>query len=115
GCCGTTPEHIRALRQMLDGLPDHIAWHNPETVPKEKKEARTDWKNKIFVELDPPRNDRMEGFMKGVLAFQKAGADVITVADSPVGRPRADSSLLACRIQREAQIMPLPHITCRDR
>ncbi len=115
GCCGTTPEHIRALRQMLDGLPDHIAWHNPETVPKEKKEARTDWKNKVFVELDPPRNDRMEGFMKGVLAFQKAGADVITIADSPIGRPRADSSLLACRIQREAQIMPLPHITCRDR
>jgi 5-methyltetrahydrofolate--homocysteine methyltransferase len=21
GCCGTTPEHIRALRQMIDGLP----------------------------------------------------------------------------------------------
>jgi 5-methyltetrahydrofolate--homocysteine methyltransferase len=23
GCCGTTPAHIAAVRQMLDGLPLH--------------------------------------------------------------------------------------------
>lgn len=40
---------------------------------------------------------------------------MITIADSPIGRPRADASLLACRLHRELGIRPLPHMTCRDR
>ena len=29
------------------------------------------------------------------------GADAVTIADCPIGRPRADSSLLACKIKRD--------------
>ena len=47
--------------------------------------------------------------------MRDAGADAVTVADCPVGRPRADSSLLACKIRRETGVEPLPHLTCRDR
>ena len=39
----------------------------------------------------------------------------MTIADCPIGRPRADSSLLACKIRRELGVEPLPHMTCRDR
>jgi homocysteine S-methyltransferase len=41
--------------------------------------------------------------------------DAVTIADCPVGRPRADSSLLACKLKRELGVEPLPHMTCRDR
>lgn len=115
GCCGTTPEHIRKVRYVLDHLPDHI---DPVCETKEKKEknpVRLDWKKKVFVELDPPKNDQVDSFIRGVRAYQQAGADVVTIADSPIGRPRADSSLLACRIFSQTGMMPLPHITCRDR
>ena len=43
------------------------------------------------------------------------GPTWITIADCPVGRPRADSCLLACKLKRELGVEPLPHMTCRDR
>lgn len=69
----------------------------------------------IAVELDPPADDSIQPFLDGVSAFQRAGADVITIADSPVGRPRADSCLLSCKLKRELGVEPLPHMACRDR
>ena len=124
GCCGTTPEHIARAAQALEGalrespalLP---AQPRPrrEPVPgrnrlREKLEAG---RRVIAVELDPPADDQAEAFMEGVRALRDAGADAVTVADCPVGRPRADSCLLSCKIRRETGVDPLPHMTCRDR
>lgn len=69
----------------------------------------------VCVELDPPCDDTIAPFLDGVAAFRSAGADAVTIADSPVGRPRADSSLLACKLKRELGADVLPHMTCRDR
>ncbi len=69
----------------------------------------------ICVELDPPADDTIAPFLDGVAALAGAGADAVTIADSPVGRPRADSSLLACKLKRELGVETLPHMTCRDR
>ena len=69
----------------------------------------------IAVELDPPADDEIAFFLNGVRTLSEAGADVVTIADCPVGRPRADSSLLACKVKRELGVEPLPHMTCRDR
>lgn len=69
----------------------------------------------VCVELDPPVDDTIQPFLDGVAAFGQAGADAVTIADSPVGRPRADSSLLACKLKRELGVETLPHMTCRDR
>ena len=72
-------------------------------------------KRVIAVELDPPVDDDSAGFWEGVQALRGSGADAVTIADCPIGRPRADSSLLACKIKRDIGIEPLPHMTCRDR
>ena len=69
----------------------------------------------IAVELDPPPDDDAAYFFNGVRTLRNAGADWITIADCPVGRPRADSSLLACKVKRDFGMEPLPHIACRDR
>lgn len=69
----------------------------------------------LAVELDPPVDDEIGFFMEGVAALRDAGADAVTIADCPVGRPRADSSLLACKVKRELGMEPLPHMACRDR
>ena len=47
--------------------------------------------------------------------LQRAGVDILTIADCPIARARMDSSLLACKGRRELGLDALPHMTCRDR
>ena len=122
GCCGTTPAHIAQAKRALESTP---ALSVP-AVPAGAKERRAPDANTlaeklnsgrrvIAVELDPPVDDNITPFLDGVRVLRDAGADAITIADCPIGRPRADSSLLACKIHRELGVEPLPHMTCRDR
>ena len=129
GCCGTTPEHIAAVARALGACAREIA--APEKTPgraparPERRAAPAQgnplWdklasgEKVIAVELDPPDNDDVSLFMEHVGALRDAGADAVTISDCPIGRPRADSSLLACKIKRELLVEPLPHMTCRDR
>lgn len=123
GCCGTTPAHIAQAARALE-KPGTRLWAQPApaggagaALPgrnrlRDKLEAG---RRVVAVELDPPADDNVDAFMEGVRALRDAGADAVTVADCPVGRPRADSSLLACKLRRETGAEPLPHLTCRDR
>lgn len=123
GCCGTTPAHIAQAARALEGLsarsPALPAQPRARAEPQPGRNRLRDklaaGKRVIAVELDPPADDSVDAFMEGVRALRDAGADAVTVADCPVGRPRADSSLLACKLRREAGVEPLPHLTCRDR
>jgi len=122
GCCGTTPEHIRLTAQAIRSLSLEAASAAPASAPQKRAPApnplseRLESGQKIIaVELDPPADDDLSFFMEGVKTLRDCGADAITIADCPVGRPRADSSLLACKIRRELGVEPLPHLTCRDR
>jgi homocysteine S-methyltransferase len=41
--------------------------------------------------------------------------DVVTIPDSPSGRTRADSVLMAAKIMKETGLRVMPHISCRDK
>ena len=122
GCCGTTPEHITKARRLLDQKAGTIrSTSTPKhTVEIEIAENRL-WKKiesgkKVFaVELDPPANSDIRAFMDGARKLREAGADAITIADCPISRARADSSMLASKLRRELDIDTIPHMTCRDR
>lgn len=122
GCCGTTPGHISKTRSLLNhksGINSIISAPK-QTAVVEKAENRL-WDKiesgkKVFaVELDPPANSDIRAFMEGARALRDAGADAITIADCPISRARADSSMLASKLKRELDIDPIPHMTCRDR
>ncbi|MDE7244185.1 MAG: methylenetetrahydrofolate reductase, partial [Oscillospiraceae bacterium] len=123
GCCGTTPAHIAQAAQDLAKPPHTILTVRPQTAPEPRTAAQSNpfaekldhGQHVIAVELDPPADDDITFYMEGVQALRNAGADAITLADNPIGRPRADSCLLACKVKRELGIEPLPHMTCRDR
>ena len=122
GCCGTTPIHIEKTAESLREMSSRttISARSREREERSPEENRLRKKLQagervIAVELDPPADDNVASFMEGVRTLRDAGADAITVSDCPVGRPRADSSLLACKIRRELGVEPLPHMTCRDR
>ena len=123
GCCGTTPEHIARAAAALKRERPAVSVR-PRTEPPEQRgkphrnslwEKLDSGKRVIAVELDPPVDDNVQPFLDGVRVLRDAGADAVTIADCPVGRPRADSSLLACKLKRELDMEPLPHMTCRDR
>ena len=122
GCCGTTPAHMAAAAQALKNAPRTAAPAASVSAAPERKanvnslaQKLREGKRVIAVELDPPMDDQVEPFLAGVKALHDAGADAVTIADCPIGRPRADSSLLACKVKRELGVEPLPHMTCRDR
>lgn len=122
GCCGTTPDHIaaaaKALARPMEKTPAvTAAGEAPKRVPQPNSlwDKFTAGKRVVAVELDPPADDDLSFFVKGVSDLHEAGADIVTIADCPVGRPRADSSLLACKVRRELGVEPLPHMACRDR
>ena len=123
GCCGTTPEHIAALKAALEAHPPvrvSVTERAPETESQTAErnllwEKLEEGRRVVAVELDPPVDDDIGFFMDGVRALRDGGVDAVTIADCPIGRPRADSSILAAKIRRELGVEPLPHMTCRDR
>lgn len=123
GCCGTTPAHIAEAAKALAAPRRIIFPARPGEAPERRSAASANTlaekldsgRRVIAVELDPPVDDDISFFLEGVRQLRDAGADAVTIADCPIGRPRADSSLLACKIRRELGIEPLPHMTCRDR
>ena len=124
GCCGTTPEYIADLAGKLDftqypqakanaepekkqaGTEDHSFYHNKEAEGRKKL---------IAVELAPPAGIDDEKLMDAAHLLQRSGVDVLTFPDSPSGRTRADSILMAEKVARETGMCVMPHICCRDK
>ncbi len=67
------------------------------------------------VELDSPAGPDVTKFMAGARELREHGAELITVADCPMGRVRADAGIMACKLRRELGMESLPHMSCRDR
>ena len=125
GCCGTTPQHIAALRTALDALPETLPTA-PAAKPAEAAKPVVEMDDAflrklragqrvIAVELDSPKDADLTAYLEGARRLQAAGADLLTIADCPIARARMDSSLVACRVHRELGMNVLPHMTCRDR
>ena len=126
GCCGTTPEHIRRVAQLLSGPTPVCAGGAARGGKEERNAQERQCQSRIreklvsggrvtLVELDPPGTAQIGQFLDGARRIAAAGADAVTIADCPIGRARMDASLLACKLHRELGLETLPHMTCRDR
>jgi methionine synthase I (cobalamin-dependent)/5,10-methylenetetrahydrofolate reductase len=124
GCCGTTPAHIRAIaNQLRDNHPRPLITVRPaitpiaETTPLPNRFSAKLRQGKFVVaaELDPPFDAAVAKTMDRAGIYQKAGVDLITIADSPLAKARADSVLIAAKIKRELGAETLPHLCCRDK
>lgn len=125
GCCGTNPTFIKALSETL--LTDQ----SPKTKRTLKEEAeKSPVKNKGFiynedgtlknkkliaVELAPPVSSNDEKLLEAAHFLQNEDVDVLTFPDSPSGRTRIDSVLMAEKVRRATGMCVMPHICCRDK
>ncbi len=122
GCCGTTPEFIAQLKQKLQRDTFQQKVQSAPVNSSEKPLGKSAFYEKlksgakpIAVEWDSPVVPEIQQYMSHCKSLQDAGVDLITIADGPGGRPRMDSSLVACKIKRELNLDALPHLCCRDR
>lgn len=128
GCCGTTPEHIKAMVQSLKGLPpvvrmnpvikvddrDNITINTPQrhkpSIVDLVKERHT-----VIVEFDPPKDLDTTQFLQGCCELNEAGADAITLADNSLANVRMSNMAMGAIMKSQFGIDPLLHIACRDR
>ena len=125
GCCGTSPDHIRALATALHGLrpvprrkaaaatvEERIA--APETGETSLLDLLAAGKTVIVTELDPPKTLPLEKFFHAAEAITRAGSDAITLADNSLAILRVSNFAVATLLKQRG-ITPLIHLSCRDR
>lgn len=128
GCCGTTPDHIRAMRAAIDAPPREDEGGNGhiriierlEFIPRPDKKSQLAEKlaRGVFVtavEMDPPRGLSTNKLIAGADLLNEAGADVINVADSPMARMRMSPWGVCDFLQREVNIDTTLHFPTRGR
>lgn len=126
GCCGTTPNHIHKLANVINNEKDNkftfdddsndLAHENKVEVVKNLLSLKM--KNNEFItltEFSPPVNSDISKLIDGAKLLKKQGNDAITLSDSPLARVKMDSIIAASKISREVKITCLPHLCCRDK
>ena len=125
GCCGTTPDHIRAAASALkdkkpQGRPITIASSpRPTETPAISTEPTildklAAGKRVIITELDPPKNLRLERYFEAAQHLVEAGSDAITLADNSLAILRVSNLAIGAMLKQQG-VTPLLHVSCRDR
>jgi methionine synthase I (cobalamin-dependent)/5,10-methylenetetrahydrofolate reductase len=126
GCCGTTPQHIAAMRKALSTAPaldqTQIAILPQEEVSEIAQEQPTQFAQKLMagkfavsVEMDPPRGLSTHKLIAAASVLADAGADVINVADSPMARMRMSAWAVCDVVQRKVGVETTLHFPTRGR
>jgi len=126
GCCGTTPQHIAAMRRALDSapqptqsniviLPQEELTETAQEQPTQLAQKLSDGGFAIAVEMDPPRGLSTHKLMAGASLLAEAGADVINVADSPMARMRMSAWAVCDVVQRKVGVETTLHFPTRGR
>ena len=130
GCCGTTPEHIRAIRKAVQGHGFHgsrvsksvqsvqsaASSESPTLANKSRfggKLARGEF-IKIVEMIPPIGHDYAEAIDKAKY-LQAHHIDAINVLDAPPSSARMNAISLAILLERSTEIESLAHYTCRDK
>ncbi|MGD2050714.1 MAG: bifunctional homocysteine S-methyltransferase/methylenetetrahydrofolate reductase, partial [Chloroflexota bacterium] len=128
GCCGTTADHIAAMRQALDSPADGIRPLPHVSTPKKTrittgatgqptrlKQALEENRFVVTVEMSPPRGIAPQRLVAGARMLKEAGANFIDVADNPLARMRMSAWAAAYLVQREVDLEVILHFPTRGR
>jgi homocysteine S-methyltransferase len=129
GCCGTTPNHIRAMRSAMRAIDAQarikVAGEKPALnteTPPAPLGARSRIGSLIeqgsfitLVEIVPPRGISCTTEIEGARILAQLGVHAINVPDSPRASARMSAQSLCIQIQQHTGIETILHYTCRDR
>jgi methionine synthase I (cobalamin-dependent)/5,10-methylenetetrahydrofolate reductase len=132
GCCGTTPNHIRAMRSALRALGAQESAvvvsvvSDPDEAEGTIEPPPLGQRSKIgamiaagdfvtMVEIVPPKGIDCAKELEGAAQLHRLGVDAINVPDSPRASARMSAQSLCVQIQQQVGIETVLHYTCRDR
>jgi methionine synthase / methylenetetrahydrofolate reductase(NADPH) len=129
GCCGTTPNHIRAMRSAMRAIDAQarlpvtgaVPALSTETSPKPLGERShigsliAEGSFVTLVEIVPPRGISCAHEIEGAGKLAQLGVHAINVPDSPRASARMSAQSLCIQIQQRTGIETILHYTCRDR
>jgi homocysteine S-methyltransferase len=131
GCCGTTPEHIKLLRNEARSLqPGHkqleVTVEEPAVAAQALPEVPIAEKSTLgaklalgkfvsFVEILPARGVNAAKELAGAKMCAERGIDCINVPDGPRASARMSAQVTCQLIQQHAGIEAVLHFCCRDR
>ena len=131
GCCGTTPNHVRAMRGALRAIEaqqqgaeqvDVQANTTEDSIEPPRLEDRSRVGQLIatgefctLVEIVPPRGIDASREIEGAAYLHRLGVHAINVPDSPRASARMSAQSLCVQIQQQVGIETVLHYTCRDR
>ena len=129
GCCGTTPEHIRAMKTALRAGEAKDSSFQVVTLPRQQTELEppplaersrlgarvTSGEFITMVEIVPPKGMSAPKEIEGARYLKSVGVDCINIPDSPRASARMSNQALALLIQQSVGLEVILHYTCRDR
>jgi methionine synthase I (cobalamin-dependent)/5,10-methylenetetrahydrofolate reductase len=129
GCCGTTPNHIRAMRSAMRAIDAQArvadggkhAEISTETPPaslgqRSRIGSLVEQGNFVtLVEIVPPKGIDCSKEIEGARLLAQLGVHAINVPDSPRASARMSAQSLSIQIQQHTGIETILHYTCRDR
>jgi homocysteine S-methyltransferase len=129
GCCGTTPNHIRAMRSAMraidaqarvadGGKHAEISTETPPAPLGQRSRIGSLVEQSGFVtlvEIVPPKGIDCSKEIEGARLLAQLGVHAINVPDSPRASARMSAQSLCIQIQQQTGIETILHYTCRDR
>src|SRR5437868_7530415 len=130
GCCGTTPEHTRAMKSALrvgeararSASVQVATVSTPAAVPAVPLQERSVLGKKIasgefvtMVEIVPPKGTDISKELEGARFLKSVGVDAINIPDSPRASARMSNQALSLLVQQQVDRKSVVHYTCRDR
>ncbi len=129
GCCGTTPNHIRAMRsamRALDGQAHFVEGSAAAEPSRETPPAPLGHRSRLgslidqgqfvtMVEIVPPKGIDCHREIEAAQMLAPLGVHAINVPDSPRASARMSAQSLCIQIQQHTGIETVLHYTCRDR
>jgi len=135
GCCGTTPEHVRALARAARAVgaqergarqASHGVTVSTQQVERPLQAVPLAQRSRlgelldagacpVSVELLPPRTPDPKQLLEAAAVLKSAGSDLINLPDGPRASARISNMVAAHLIERDVGIETLVHFCCRDR
>ena len=132
GCCGTTPEHVRHIKNAVRALAPVASRAAPRgekagtaaapavtAVPREEKSRLANGLARgafvVTVELVPPRGFRAEALVECARLLRIHGVDLVNIPDAPRASARMSAVSAAVLVQQQSGVETILHYACRDR
>ncbi|MGA2235519.1 MAG: bifunctional homocysteine S-methyltransferase/methylenetetrahydrofolate reductase [Terriglobales bacterium] len=131
GCCGTTPDHIRAMKSSLRvdqargktavsaAIHSSAVLSAPASIPmaeRSKLGAKLAAGEFVtMVEIVPPKGIDIRKEIEGARFVKSVGVDAVNIPDSPRASARMSNQALSLLMQQAVGIEAILHYTCRDR